>query len=81
VRVFGGAGVKHSSNTKKVFLDLADGAARRRDDPGAVAEKSGFAAYGAADVAAFTTVESLRLLIGQNVPYSFVRLASGRHMF
>jgi 3-dehydroquinate dehydratase-1 len=64
-----------------VFLDLADGAARKRSDPGAVAEKSGFAAYGAADVAAFTTVESLRLLIGQNVPYSFVRLASGRNFY
>ncbi|KAG9251751.1 uncharacterized protein F5Z01DRAFT_626794 [Emericellopsis atlantica] len=78
IRIFGGAGMTNGSNTRRVFLDLADGAVRKRSDPGAVAEKSGFAAYGAADVAAFTTVESLRLLIGQNVPYSFVRLASGR---
>ena len=78
VRVFSSVGSNGSGHTKKVFLDLADGAARK-SDPGAVAEKSGFAAYGAADVAAFTTVQSLRLLIGQNVPYSFVRLASGRN--
>ncbi|KAI6780720.1 Pentafunctional AROM polypeptide-like protein [Emericellopsis cladophorae] len=78
IRIFGGVGMSNGSNTRRVFLDLADGAVRKRSDPGAVAEKSGFAAYGAADVAAFTTVESLRLLIGQNVPYSFVRLASGR---
>lgn len=81
VRVFGGTGSNGTSSTKKVFLDLADGAARKRSDPGVVAQKSGFAAYGAADVAAFTTVETLRLLIGQNVPYSFVRLASGRNIY
>lgn len=81
VRVFGAANQQSAANTKKVFLDLAEGAAHRTSDIGAVAEKSGFAAYGAADVAAFTTVESLRLLVGQNVPYSFVRLASGRNLF
>lgn len=81
VRAFGGNQSNGNSGTKRVFLDLADGAARKRSNPGAIAEKSGFAAYGAADVAAFTTVESLRLLIGQNVPYSFVRMASGRTMF
>jgi 3-dehydroquinate dehydratase-1 len=69
------------SNTKKVFLDLADGAVRKSTDPSAVAEKSGYVAFGAADVAAFTTVDSLRLLVGQNVPYSFVRLTSGRNIF
>jgi 3-dehydroquinate dehydratase-1 len=78
IRIFGGVGSNNGSSTRRIFLDLADGAVRKRTDPGAIAEKSGFAAYGAADVAAFTTVESLRLLIGQNVPYSFVRLASGR---
>lgn len=46
-----------------------------------VAEQSGFAAYGAADTAAFTTVETLRKLVGQNVPYSFVRLASGNGIY
>lgn len=81
VRAFGANDAKHSGTNKKVFLDLADGAVRKRSDPSMVAEKSGFAAFGAADVAAFTTVERLRLLVGQNVPYSFVRLASGSAMY
>ncbi|EWG40301.1 3-dehydroquinate dehydratase I [Fusarium verticillioides 7600] len=81
LRAFGGVGPKGATNTKKVFLDLADGAVRKSSDPGLIAEKNGFAAYGADDVAAFTTVESLRLLVGQNVPYSFVRLASGSHRY
>lgn len=81
LRAFGAAGSRGTTNTKKVFLDLADGAARRSSDPSLIAEKNGFAAYGADDVAAFTTVESLRLLVGQNVPYSFVRLASGGHRY
>lgn len=63
----------------KVFVDLASGA--RKGDPLAVAEQSGWTAYGVADTSAFTTVETLRLLVGQNVPYSFVRLASGRGIF
>jgi 3-dehydroquinate dehydratase-1 len=78
VRLFGSRG---STNARKVFLDLADRSASRKGDPALVAEQSGFAAYGAADVTAFTTVETLRLLVGQNVPYSFVRLASGRTLF
>ncbi|KXJ95066.1 3-dehydroquinate dehydratase [Microdochium bolleyi] len=78
VRVFGGSRGS-SPNIRKVFLDLADGP--RKGDPGAIAKQSGFAAYGVADTAAFTTVETLRLLVGQNVPYSFVRLASGNGMF
>lgn len=63
----------------KVFLDLSNGP--RRGDPLAVAEQSGWTAYGIADTSAFTTVETLRLLVGQNVPYSFVRLASGRGLY
>lgn len=63
----------------KVFLDLASGP--RRTDPLAVAESYGWMAYGVADTSAFTTVEMLRLLVGQNVPYSFVRLASGRGLY
>jgi 3-dehydroquinate dehydratase-1 len=78
LRVFAAAGRKDAPNVNKVFLNLADVAARKTIDPHETAEKSGFASYGAADVAAFTIVESLRLLVGQNVPYSFVRLASGR---
>ncbi|PSS27598.1 hypothetical protein M430DRAFT_93812 [Amorphotheca resinae ATCC 22711] len=60
----------------KIFVDLANGP--RKGDPLAVAEQNGWTAYGFADTSAFTTVETLRLLVGQNVPYSFVRLASGR---
>ncbi|KAK0635866.1 type I 3-dehydroquinase-domain-containing protein [Bombardia bombarda] len=78
LRVFGSRG---ATKSRKVFLDLADGSAPRKGDPSLVAEQYGFAAYGSADVTAFTTVETLRLLVGQNVPYSFVRLASGRTPF
>lgn len=78
VRVFGSKGSGHKG---KVFLDLADGTIPRKMDTGLVAEQSGFAAYDGADVTAFTTVEILRLLVGQNVPYSFVRLASGRALY
>lgn len=80
LRVFGSRGAGNG-NKGKVFLDLADGGFPRKEDLGLVAEQSGFAAYGAADVTAFTTVETLRLLVGQNVPYSFVRLASGRSLY
>ncbi|KAI0206747.1 3-dehydroquinate dehydratase [Astrocystis sublimbata] len=78
VRLFGGAR-ESSSQIRKVFLDLADGT--RKDDPSIVAEQHGFAAYGVEDTTAFTTAETVRLLVGQNVPYSFVRLTSGKGMF
>ncbi|KAI0471304.1 3-dehydroquinate dehydratase [Xylaria cf. heliscus] len=78
VRLFGGARGS-SSQIRKVFLDLADGP--RKGDPGVIAEQCGFAAYGVADTTAFTTAETVRLLVGQNVPYSFVRLTSGKGMF
>ncbi|KAI1171500.1 3-dehydroquinate dehydratase [Nemania sp. FL0916] len=78
VRLFGGA-KESSSQIRKVFLDLADGP--RKDDPGVIAEQCGFAAYGVADTTAFTTAETVRLLVGQNVPYSFVRLISGKGMY
>lgn len=78
VRLFGGARGS-STQIRKVFLDLADGP--RKGDPAAVAEQCGFSAYGVIDTNAFTTVETARLLVGQNVPYSFVRLASGNGMF
>ncbi|KAI0913963.1 3-dehydroquinate dehydratase [Ustulina deusta] len=78
VRLFGGARGS-SSQIRKVFLDLSDGP--RKGDPAAIAEQCGFAAYGVEDTTAFTTVETVRLLVGQNVPYSFVRLTSGKGMF
>ena len=63
----------------KVFVDLASGP--RKGDPLAVAATSGWTAYGIADVGAWTTVETLRLLVGQNVPFDFVRMASGRGLY
>ncbi|CAI4212254.1 unnamed protein product [Parascedosporium putredinis] len=62
---------------QKVFLDLADGATKTT----AAAAGLGFVAYGAEDVVAFTTVQTIRGLVGQNVPYSFVRLAGGRGLY
>jgi 3-dehydroquinate dehydratase-1 len=63
----------------KVFVDLASGP--RRADPLAIATSAGWTAYGIADVSAWTTVETIRQLVGQNVSYDFVRLASGRALF
>ena len=63
----------------KVFLDLANGP--RKGDPLAVAANCGWTAYGTADVSAWTTVETLRLLVGSNVPFDFVRMASGRGLY
>lgn len=78
LRAFAGTGQSQGhATTKKVFLDLAHAADRQANETAEIADKSGFAAYGATDSTAFTTVESMRLLVGQNVPYSFVRLASG----
>ncbi|KAF2002723.1 aldolase [Amniculicola lignicola CBS 123094] len=63
----------------KVFVDLASGP--RRADPLAIALSAGWTAYGIADVSAWTTVETIRMLVGQNVCYDFVRLASGRSLY
>ncbi|KAF2117761.1 type I 3-dehydroquinase-domain-containing protein [Lophiotrema nucula] len=63
----------------KVFVDLASGP--RKADPLTIATSAGWTAYGIADVSAWTTVETLRLLVGQNVCYDFVRLASGRGLY
>jgi len=60
----------------KVFVDLGNGP--KKADPLAVAASLDWTAYGCTDVNAWTTVETMRLLVGQNVPYDFVRLASGR---
>ncbi|OQO02969.1 hypothetical protein B0A48_11252 [Cryoendolithus antarcticus] len=62
----------------KVFLDLSNGP--KRPDPVAVAAALGWAAYGVADVHAWTAVETLRLLVGENVPFNFVKLASGNSL-
>ncbi|MCJ1289830.1 hypothetical protein MMC34_001363 [Xylographa carneopallida] len=64
---------------EKVFLDLADGP--RKGDLLSVAATSGWTAYVMADVSAWTIVETLRLLVGQNVPFDFARMASGRVLY
>ncbi|KAL4889673.1 type I 3-dehydroquinase-domain-containing protein [Aspergillus ambiguus] len=64
------------STRGKVYLDLTRG--ERTGDPVGVAVHAGWTAYGIDDVNAWTTVETLRLLVGQNVPFDFVRMASGR---
>ncbi|EHK97854.1 putative Pentafunctional AROM polypeptide [Glarea lozoyensis 74030] len=48
----------------------------RSTDPLAVAEKNGWTSYGVADASAFTTVETLRLLVGQNVPSESMEIYS-----
>lgn len=63
----------------KVFLDLANGP--RRGDPLGVVAASGWKTYGIADIAARTTVQALDVLVGQRVPFDFVRMASGRGLF
>lgn len=67
------------STRGKVYLDLTNGP--RKGDPLGVASSAGWTAYGNEDVSAWTTVETLRLLVGQNVPFDFVRMASGRPLF
>lgn len=67
------------STRGKVYLDLTAGP--RKGDPLGVATSAGWTAYGYEDVSAWTTVEALRLLVGQNVPFDFVRMASGRPLF
>ncbi|KAL4963245.1 type I 3-dehydroquinase-domain-containing protein [Aspergillus stella-maris] len=57
------------STRGKVYLDLTRG--ERNGDPVGVAERSGWTAYGIEDVNSWTTVEMLRLLVGQNVPFDF----------
>ncbi|KAJ5787314.1 Aldolase-type TIM barrel [Penicillium paradoxum] len=80
LRHYGTNGRSSPPSTRgKVYLDLTSGP--RKGDPLAVATGAGWTAYGVEDVIAWTTVETLRLLVGQNVPFDFVRMASGRPLF
>ncbi|KAI9734964.1 MAG: hypothetical protein M1834_002046 [Cirrosporium novae-zelandiae] len=70
---------------KKVFVDLAPGKGEqfglglpRKGDPLVVARREGWVTYGNGEVSAWTTVEMMRCLVGQNVPCDFVRMAGGR---
>lgn len=64
----------------KIFLDLANGV-RGKGDSVAIAANLGWRTYGIATVNAHTMVETLRLLLGFNVGYDFVKLASGRSLY
>lgn len=68
-----------SSARGKVFLDLTSGP--RKGDPLGVATSAGWTVYGIDDVNVWTTVETMRLLVGQNVPFDFVRMASGHGLY
>jgi len=69
-------GIQDGTSAGKVFLDLTEGP--KKGDPIAIAASLGWIAYGMEDVRAWTTMETLRMLVGQNVPYEFVRLACGK---
>jgi 3-dehydroquinate dehydratase-1 len=71
----GGGGGGRGRNSGKVFVDLASGP--RKADPLAVATSAGWTAYGIADVSAWTTVETMRMLCASNIPFDFVKLARG----
>ena len=75
--------LKHyrASRAARVFVDLTNGGGPRKGDPEPLATSLGWTSYGIADVNYWTSVETLRLLVGQNVPYNFVRLASGRSLY
>lgn len=64
----------------KVFLDLSNGIQGRGDSVD-IATELGYSAYGVSVVNAFTMVEMLRLLVGFNVGFDFVTLASGRSLY
>ena len=64
-----------SSDAGRVFVDLANGP--RRGDPLGAAKAMGWEGYGVSDVAAWTTKETIEKLIGENVPFDFVRTACG----
>jgi 3-dehydroquinate dehydratase-1 len=64
-----------SSQAGRVFVDMANGP--RRGDPLGVAKAMGWEGYGVSDVAAWQTKEIIGAMIGENVPFDFVRIACG----
>jgi 3-dehydroquinate dehydratase I len=59
----------------RVFVDLANGP--RRGDPLGAAKQLGWTGFGVADVVAWGVKETISSLIGENVPFDFVRTACG----
>jgi 3-dehydroquinate dehydratase I len=74
LKYYGAAPRRNGTTSGKVFVDLADGV--KRTDPIAVATSLGWAAYGIADVGAWTTVERIRLLVGETICFDFCRAFS-----
>ncbi|KAI5285084.1 hypothetical protein KEM54_000843 [Ascosphaera aggregata] len=82
----GGTDKGTASNTqgdcggRAVYLDLSyfSGSSPSKKGPQQYASALGWTAYGSADVRVWTMVETLRLLAGQNVPFDFVQMASGK---
>ncbi|KAI5290951.1 hypothetical protein KEM52_000306 [Ascosphaera acerosa] len=70
---------KVADDRPAVFLDLSSlsGDCSAQEGSLGYARALGWTVYGSADVRAWTLVETLRLLTGQNVPYDFVQMASG----
>jgi 3-dehydroquinate dehydratase I len=64
-----------TSQKGRVFVDLANGP--RRGDPLGAAKAMGWDGYGVSDVVAWQTKETIGDLIGENVPFDFVRTACG----
>lgn len=64
-----------SRQSGRMFVDLANGP--RRGDPLGAAKTMGWEGYGVADVAAWTTKQTMGELIGENISFDFVRTACG----
>ena len=75
-----GNGMRRLQLPEKVFLDLSNGI-RGQGDSVAIATDLGYRSYGIATVNASAMVETLRLLLGFNVGFDFVTLASGRSLY
>ena len=71
---------RRSQYSGKVFLDLSNGI-RGKGDSVDIAANLGYQSYGITTVNAAAMVETLRLLLGFNVGFGFVTLASGRSLF
>jgi 3-dehydroquinate dehydratase-1 len=72
---------KHPQIRRKgrAFLDLANGFSR--GIPADVAASGEWTIVSTAEIAAWTLVEKLKILLGQSIPYDFVRMASLRGMY
>ena len=71
---------RRSQRSGRVFLDLSNGI-RGKGDSVDIAANFGYQSNGIATVNSSTMVETLRVLLGFNVGFGFVTLASGRSLF